>query len=416
MFDLYPQLHCGFYYYKNKIYINRRDAIDELYSDVERNRSINRKKANNSLQAEMQFYFNEGVFRHIDWSIEPELSLKDLYKMRCQQLRDTYDYLILSYSGGADSHEILCTFLENDIFIDEIQTVHYSKLTSKFDKNVLMKDPAIQQLLEYDYVVVPMLDKVRSKSPATKITTLDISDNIVDDVIGKKFDFMGMGKYSINATFIKQTTPFARNFFQQHHNSKNYNPKKRTAFIRGVEKPNLEINSNVLKFRFSDVSMHTVRMMQLGEVDEIYTIENFFWSPDVPLIPIKQSHVLKKVLETDPAFYAAFMHNQEKAKLNREKPTREWDDFQNFQRRYDRILYYHWHQGMFVAPKHNKESPEFKLVSLIDNKVKDMSKYVLDEQNLYYDKKYKNLSRKDLLNKHLFTQPYEIGDLNVTWY
>jgi len=415
MFELYPQLHCGFYYYNNKIHINRKDAIDMLYVDAQKNIKLNRRKENNQLQTELQFCFNEGVFRHIDWSIEPEMSLKELYKMRCQQLRDTYDYLILSYSGGADSHEILCTFLENGIFLDEVQTVHYSKLTNKFDKNVLLQDKAIQQLLEYDYVVVPMLDKIRAKSPATKITTLDISDNIVDDVTSKKFDFMGMGKFSTNATFLKQTTPFARNFFQQHHNSKAFNPKKKTAFIRGVEKPNLEINSNILKFRFSDVSMHTVRMMQLGEVDEIYTIENFFWTPDIPLIPIKQCHVLKKVLEQDVAFYSSFMHNQEKAKLNREKPTREWDDFQNFQRRYDRILYYHWHQGMFVAPKHNKESPEFKLVSLIDNKVIDVSKDALTEQNDYFDREYKNLIRKDLLNKHLFTEPYEIGEMNVSW-
>jgi hypothetical protein len=47
--------------------------------------------------------FNEAVFDSYDWTVEPKDSLVELYRQRAQQLRNKYDYIILAYSGGADS-------------------------------------------------------------------------------------------------------------------------------------------------------------------------------------------------------------------------------------------------------------------------------------------------------------------------
>jgi hypothetical protein len=47
--------------------------------------------------------FNEAVFGCYNWKQEPVDSLSDLYRRRAQQLRDQYDYIVLCYSGGADS-------------------------------------------------------------------------------------------------------------------------------------------------------------------------------------------------------------------------------------------------------------------------------------------------------------------------
>jgi len=47
-------------------------------------------------------------------------SLDFLYALRARQLREKYDYLVLYFSGGADSTNILKTFIDNNIFLDEI--------------------------------------------------------------------------------------------------------------------------------------------------------------------------------------------------------------------------------------------------------------------------------------------------------
>ena len=417
---IYPQLHCGFYLYSNKIYVSRQDLLDDMLFHVE----MKEKKYNipshvdvvkRNSRSGFSYCFNEPVFKMIDWSIEPTEPLTNLYKQRCQQLRDKYDYLILSYSGGADSHEILYTFLDNNIFLDEIQVVHYSKALEKFDRGLLANDLALRQLLEYETIVKPQLKIIAERSPNTKIVLLDASDFTVNDILSNTFEFMSMGKFKENnATFITQTTPFTRNFFQQHHNSKYGTHKNNAAFIRGVEKPHLSVINNQLHFKFSDASMHTVKMIQKREVDEIYTIENFYWTPDAPLIPIKQSHVIKRKLETDKEFYATFMLNQERIAANQNLKKRAHDDTQNINRKYDQLIYQYWNKNMFFAPKHNTESPEFKLVSLIEKN--NNAAEALEEQNAYFHKKYDKISEKRLISKHVFTDPYVIGDLNVTWY
>ena len=40
--------------------------------------------------------FNNDEFNKYDWKVEPELSLDQLYDQRARQLREQYDYIILS--------------------------------------------------------------------------------------------------------------------------------------------------------------------------------------------------------------------------------------------------------------------------------------------------------------------------------
>ena len=50
-----------------------------------------------------EWNFNRNVFDHYAWDVEPELNLRELYRIRAQQLRDRYDYIRLEVSGGGDS-------------------------------------------------------------------------------------------------------------------------------------------------------------------------------------------------------------------------------------------------------------------------------------------------------------------------
>ena len=66
------------------------------------------------------FYYYDKEFSQIDWTIEPLEPLEQLYKERAQKIRDENEYLILCYSGGVDSTNILETFYYNNIHIDEL--------------------------------------------------------------------------------------------------------------------------------------------------------------------------------------------------------------------------------------------------------------------------------------------------------
>lgn len=395
------QLHCGYYEYNNKIYINRQELLDDMlvYGNLP-----------------VHFKFNDEIFRKIDWQIEPDISLQELYRIRAQQLRDTYEYIILSYSGGADSHEVLNVFLDNDIFIDEIQVVHQSKAIKNIDRSLMLNDQSLKILLEYEYAALPALQEALKKSPNTKLTLLDSSDFLVDDVTTRKFSFIGMDQYATNASFLASTTPFVRNFFQQHHNNKTIDTGKKTCFLRGTEKPNLRMFRNELIFHFSDVTMHSVKLIQMGEINNIYTFESFFWTPDVPLIPIKQSHVIKQALETNAAFYASFMLNQEKLfrhqKMN--SLVKAHDQEQNFQRSYTRLIYKHWNDEIFKAPKHSTESSDLKIVGMLTNN-SSVPRDALKEQNEYFFKKYAKIDNKNLLNKHIYSDRHSLGVINAKW-
>ena len=364
---------------------------------------------NEDFNGEFRFIFNDDVYSKINWQEEPTQSLRELYRERAQQLRDTYDYLILSYSGGSDSQEILGVFLEEGIFIDEIQIVHHSKAINKLDKSIMMKDTSLQMLLEYELTAIPQLKVFRDRSPLTKINPIDVSDYLVTDILSNHYSFFGLKKSAINATFLTQQAPHSRNFFQQHHNNKTLADKKNACFIRGIEKPSLRYIDGSLRFMFTDVSMHTVRMIQMKNIDEIYTIENFFWTRDCPFIPVKQSHVIKQALETDPSFFARFMRNQEVSSNHVRNNLSGQPPEQNFKREYNKYIYKHWHEGLFLAPKHSHDSPDIKLMNVLEreNTIRD----ALYEQNSYFQNKFKQIKRKMYFNKSIISKHYDLGPL-----
>lgn len=403
-----PQLHLGYYVYKNQIFIDRMKILENIIGNSKLTQTPNLDLASNSIE----FVFNDDVFGHLDWTLNPDVSLKQLYRERAQQLRDSYDYLILSYSGGSDSHEILYTFLENNIHIDEIQIVHFEKALARLDNNLVMQDSVLQLLKEYEYAALPNLKYVTDNFPHIKINTIDASDFLLEDAATGKFEFMGYQDKKQNSTFLSVVSGYVRPYFQHHYNNKNFDPKGKTAFIRGVDKPIMGIKNNRLIFKFSDVAMHTLNMIESGDIGNIYSLENFFWSREAPLIPIKQAHVIKQVLENDIQFYARFMANQENAvaKIKQHKPVPGSDN--NFQRHYCQYIYYHWSPTIFAAPK-SKESPDFRLINLINDK--NHAYEAAKENNSWFMDRYKYIENKSLITRHITSKDYDVGEFKPQW-
>jgi hypothetical protein len=394
MIDL-KQSHCGYYLYNGHYVSDRETLLDLMLANEDYDPKLN------------IFHYNEEVFDGIDWKVEPTMPLKQMYVERAKQLRDQYDYLILAFSGGSDSNEILETFLENNIFIDEIQTVHYESLLNRLDDDYLKKHDTLGVLYEYRGAVLPKLKRVKELSPNTKINSMDLSDYAYDQIVGRKFDYMGMNHNPTNGmSLIKPLRIY--NYYMHTYNNLNSPKKNKVAFIRGFEKPWLFVTENDnLIFRFSDIPMHGVGRIRSEDVNNIYTLEDFFWTPNYPLIPVKQSHVIKNILTRYPNAYKLFMENVSNRGLseyNQELPN-------VLDKLYAKLIYYHTNSIEFIAPK-PKQNPELFLINQIENNEnKRYYNEMIDEKKNYYLNRYKSIKAQNLLKRHWVTKHYVVGSL-----
>lgn len=396
MIDL-KQSHCGYYLYNGQYVSDRETLLDLMLVNQDYTPDLN------------VFHYNDKIFGGIDWTINPPMSLKQMYVERAKQLRDKYDYLILAFSGGTDSNEILETFLENNIFIDEIQTVHYELLLNRFGDSFIRNHKTLGVLYEYRGAVIPKLKKIKDISPNTKINSMDLSAYAFDQIHNKKFDYMGLKHNPTNGmSLVKPLRIY--NYYMHTHNSLSEPKKSKTAFIRGFEKPWLFVGDNdELYFRFSDIPMHGLGRLRNGDVNEVYTLEDFFWSPDYPLIPVKQAHVIKQAIVSIPKVAEFFLSNissRNLTKFNQEAPNA-------LDRFYAKLLYYYTDSINFIAPKPNQNPELFLMNSIGKDENKAYFNEVIEEKKNFYTNKYEKMSfrAKDLMKRHWVTNPYYVGSI-----
>lgn len=238
------------------------------------------------------WHYNDNFFSSFDWTKEPKLSLPDLYRKKAEQLRNDYDYIILMYSGGSDSGNILETFVQNNIYLDEV--CHLINVAGSGDKDSFhnreiftIANPRIKQY-------------VNQYNLKTKIRLVDISQSIVDFYGNKenKFDF------------VHYVNSFGSAFCQSKCDLENLIPEwksllesgKKVCIIWGCEKPRLNVSNKGFYFHFYDTidGSMSLRNQLTGPSTEI-TNELFYWSPtkESADILIKQSHVIKNFLLTN---------------------------------------------------------------------------------------------------------------------
>jgi hypothetical protein len=234
----------------------------------------------------LKWNFNDEVYQSINWEQEPAESLSELYCKRAQQLREKYDYLVLWFSGGADSTNILDSFLLNNIKLDEVTSyVNYEATGDRF--NFLNA--------EVYNVAVPRIEQAQKLQPWLRHTLVDLSQMTMAHFQKKdtKFDWV----YHMNGYFNPNNTSKQDIKLKVQHWRDMIDQGKRVCFIHGFDKPRVFNINGKYYFKFIDmidgaVSAHNQMIDRDWEFDEI-----FYWSPDAPLIPVKQAHVVKKFLK-----------------------------------------------------------------------------------------------------------------------
>ena len=183
--------------------------------------------------------FNDEVFSAVNWRQEPAADLWSLYEDRARQIRNQYDYVVLFYSGGSDSHNILNAWIAADCKIDEIATVwNYGASADKQD----------HCNAEITNVVLPDIETLRNRGLEFKFRLIDISQFSLDtfDAFGTSYEYYVNRYFSIN-------NPSRALFRDKIDDYKNMIAAgKRVAFIWGVEKPKIEHDAQGMYSYFVD--------------------------------------------------------------------------------------------------------------------------------------------------------------------
>jgi hypothetical protein len=228
--------------------------------------------------------FNNEIYGSQLWTEEPESNLKQLYYIRAQQLRDTYDYIRVEASGGGDSTTVIFSFLLNGLHIDEI----IFRYPSSGDKN-LTPDPfnfrSENHLSEYEYATKPLLNWVKTNYPRVKITVHDYSADMLKNPMTDDLWISSSKDFLQPAHVVKFTN------YQTVEQSILADTGKKLCILYGIDKPKLCIRDGKWYAYFVDFQANYANP-DMGDYTNI-TNEYFFWSPDLPEIVIKQVHSIK---------------------------------------------------------------------------------------------------------------------------
>lgn len=235
------------------------------------------------------WHFNELVFAKGNWSIEPEASIRELYRLRAQQLRDRYDWIRLEASGGGDSTTAIFSFLLNGIHLDEVifrfpKTVGSNAIYNPWNTS------ADNTLGEAEFAAKPLLNWIKTNYPEVLVTIQDYSENLLEE------------DYMKDESWIYTT----RDWFQPGHGIKfgNFNTRehreladsgKSICVVYGIDKPRMTIINDNWYFYFVDVQANSANPI-IGDHTNI-TSEYFFWTPDLPELVVKQAHMIKNWFE-----------------------------------------------------------------------------------------------------------------------
>jgi hypothetical protein len=231
-----------------------------------------------------EWNFNRDIFGNFNWQHEPALDIRELYRIRAQQLRDQYDYIRLEVSGGGDSATAAYSFINNGIHLDEV-VFRYPKTGEKNVTDDPFNTKPENTLSEWRYAAMPLLKWIADHAPRTKITMHDYSEDMLrsgheEDWVFRTKDYFQPGhafKHTVDAVDSHKET---------------LDRGVRVCMLWGVDKPKVCIKDSKWYLYFMDIQANNANP-EVGQWDNI-TNEYFYWTPDLPELLCKQAHTIRK--------------------------------------------------------------------------------------------------------------------------
>jgi len=237
----------------------------------------------------IQWIYNDNFFSQFDWSQEPTASLDQLYKKRAEELRKKYDYIVIYYSGGFDSSNMLRAFLDNGIYPDEI-CVFYSRYDTTGHQYHELKDFTWKKLAQ-----------IEQQYPQIKIRRFDYGDiicnwpKIIEDLnLNVEPIYLFGPRLSVNRLALDVMHEYIDDW------QKLLREKKTLCTLHGVDsvQPRHIYKENRWIHNFFDTYAqgHFTPIRQMINKNNRDTLEFFYWAPTETCanIIIKQGHLAKK--------------------------------------------------------------------------------------------------------------------------
>jgi len=243
------------------------------------------------LRVPLRWNYLDEVFDQYNWLIEPAESLPQLYAQRAQQLREHYDYLVLHYSGGSDSNNILETFMNNGIYLDEV-LIRGSYSQTKSVKGLVSAADEYGECLAQG---IPLAQWVKDNHmPHLKITLVDTTGLIHD-------------YFDRNANWVEHSgailTPGVCVKSELDSLSPHYRELAdrglRVGHIYGADKPQMKRHKNIFYTRWLDTQILNFNLGRVSDMANPQYIECFYWGRHSVKMQIKQLHVLKNHIKAN---------------------------------------------------------------------------------------------------------------------
>lgn len=255
---------------------------------------------------EVRWVFNDSVYSTIDWTIPIEVPLPQLYRMRAQQLRDKYDYIVLHFSGGQDSMNVLHSFLDNNIRLDHIviQVPEPERKRTKENNTDWSNYWA-----EIDYQTIPYLKSLGNRIDGIKITLQDMSTSTTELFAKDNWTEKLLPNASSNLGVI------ARAMAQYKTNEilEVAEKGKISCQLLGIDKPLVYFDGIDYYSFFLDQSAYHMHPMD-NTMSDLFinsATEFFYWTPDLPEIVVKQAQEIKKACMANDLYKSVFTKTHE---------------------------------------------------------------------------------------------------------
>lgn len=259
------ELMSGYWKVGNRCFFNKKDCL-LLASKIK--------------DFNVTYHFFDEIYRNIDWKKELSQSLSSMYADRAKKIRDKYDYVAILFSGGADSTNVLKSFIDNDLHIDEIISFGPVKVADKLLHKFNRMDRSANNLLfEYYEAVVPMYDYLKKHRPKIKLTVIDYTNEILSLVDTNNIHKLFLSGCNANTNIT--------GFYLTYQSVSRHD---KSCVVFGIDKPRLLYNKKEGKFMsyFHDFNMiHGHFPKETFNGDQAST-EYFYYDPKMPYIPAKQ--------------------------------------------------------------------------------------------------------------------------------
>jgi hypothetical protein len=376
----------GYYKVGDKIFADKLEAV--LFASQERNN--------------IEWHFNDEIYNNINWTEEPETSLDEFYKIRAQQIRDEYDYVVILCSGGGDSTNVVWSFLRNNIHVDEIVASAPIEGIKNYNVNNL-DNSAENTISETLLVQLPLMEQIHREYPKIKITINDYFRTLIDYKTdnwlfrcGEWIHPSGASRYDLS----KLT-----------HLRKLAESGKKIAIVYGIDKPVLfQDEDDSIKISIIDLTVNVQRPAFAENYENVNNVL-FYFAPELPQMQIKQAHSVAKWIHLPENSFAHSKMFNVKSPLSTFESNRIRHSF--YERAILPCIYPSTHKKVFQGHKPTRiflgEHDEWFYKQHSNTKTYEMIRS--DFRNFYkeIDPHYLNISKSGF---KVYAKIYKLGHVN----